>query len=624
MNLSTDELNRYLSVETTGGPTWHPSGQRTAFAWNVPGSFHVFTVGIEHGKTLWPHRMTAGDDRCSNPRYLPDGSLIFTSDRGGDENFQIGHIDEEGVLTWLTHDLQAKHRINVVGRNKFFMQANLEERSRLDLYEFPYPVTEEEPRLIYRPDRGLVVATVISDDEALVAMEKYLGNAEQEILFYDGDEITNLTSTLTRGTPARWNAIRFLDDETLLVATDFQADIKRLALLSLSSDFEPISEMDAMGWEFEEASWQPGDPWTYFFLNEEGYSILYRAKFSRRGVSELRRVDLPVRGVLVRRDARSFSRGSALSPDARFLAVTLSSPTFPAAIWVIEVNGDESWPATVPGMSGLRQERFSDATLHRFDSFDGLSVPYFKYIPKGQRPEHGWPTILMIHGGPESQARPSFDPVIQFFAAAGYVVITPNIRGSTGYGRRYMTLDDVDRRLDSIMDIRHLALHLRDSDDDIDGSRLIVFGGSYGGFAVLSALTEHPDLWCAGVDIVGISNFVTFLENTAAWRRSLREAEYGSLERDRELLERISPIHHVDKIRAPLFIVQGDNDERVPLSESLQIYEQVKARGVPVRLLRFADEGHGIAKTSNRLRAYSEILAWLNEVTASCDSHRNQ
>ncbi|TFH04083.1 MAG: S9 family peptidase, partial [Candidatus Thorarchaeota archaeon] len=151
-------------------------------------------------------------------------------------------------------------------------------------------------------------------------------------------------------------------------------------------------------------------------------------------------------------------------------------------------------------------------------------------------------------------------------------------------------------------------------DKEIDGNRLAIIGGSYGGFAVLSAMTEHPDLWRAGVDIVGISNFVTFLRNTAAWRRSLREAEYGRLEHDLETLEKISPINKIDKIAAPLLIIQGDNDERVPLSESIQMYEKLKEKGLQVELMRFADEGHGLAKLNNKIKAYSRVVQWLQEI----------
>jgi dipeptidyl aminopeptidase/acylaminoacyl peptidase len=208
---------------------------------------------------------------------------------------------------------------------------------------------------------------------------------------------------------------------------------------------------------------------------------------------------------------------------------------------------------------------------------------------------------------------PEFNPVYQFYISAGFALVAPNIRGSTGYGREYLDADNVEKRLDSIMDIRQLALHLQETDSEIDGERLVIYGGSYGGFAVLSAMTEHPELWKCGVDIVGISNFVTFLTSTAAWRRSLREAEYGSLEHDMETLVRISPINQIERSAAPLMIIQGDNDERVPLSESTQMYEKLKGKGIEVKMLRYADEGHGLAKLENRIDAYSQVLAWLTE-----------
>ncbi|MHA1941020.1 MAG: alpha/beta hydrolase family protein, partial [Candidatus Hodarchaeales archaeon] len=166
----------------------------------------------------------------------------------------------------------------------------------------------------------------------------------------------------------------------------------------------------------------------------------------------------------------------------------------------------------------------------------------------------------------------------------------------------------------SIKDIKHLADHIKRTGQGIDSEKLIIFGGSYGGFAVLSAMTEFPNIWRAGVDIFGIADFVTFLKNTAPWRQKLREAEYGSLTENIDTLIRISPIHKVDEIAAPLFIIAGDNDERVPISESIQMYESLKIKGLPVEFLRFPDEGHGITKLSNKIKAYSNIVRWLKEV----------
>jgi dipeptidyl aminopeptidase/acylaminoacyl peptidase len=217
---------------------------------------------------------------------------------------------------------------------------------------------------------------------------------------------------------------------------------------------------------------------------------------------------------------------------------------------------------------------------------------------------------VFVHGGPESQFKPYFNFFIQYFVHNGYAVLAPNVRGSTGYGKAYSHLDDVDKRMDSVADLANATYWLK-RQPGIDGDRLVVMGGSYGGFMVLSALTATPDLWAAGVDVVGISNLATFLENTSQYRRAHREAEYGSLARDRQFLESIAPINHVDKITAPLMVIHGANDPRVPLSEAEQLVAALNARGVPVEFLVFDDEGHGLVKLKNKLVAYPAIVRFL-------------
>jgi len=194
--------------------------------------------------------------------------------------------------------------------------------------------------------------------------------------------------------------------------------------------------------------------------------------------------------------------------------------------------------------------------------------------------------------------------------SAGLSVLAPNVRGSTGYGRAYMDLDNVRKRMDSVADLAHAVYWLRDS-GRADPHRIAVYGGSYGGFMVLSALTTYPELWAAGVDLVGIANFVTFLENTGPWRRHLREAEYGSLENDREFLEEISPINKVDRIRAPLLVIHGANDPRVPIGEAEQMVSRLRGLGRTVEFLRLEDEGHQIAKLHNKLVAYPLVVDFL-------------
>jgi dipeptidyl aminopeptidase/acylaminoacyl peptidase len=206
----------------------------------------------------------------------------------------------------------------------------------------------------------------------------------------------------------------------------------------------------------------------------------------------------------------------------------------------------------------------------------------------------------------------TFNPVIQGLVRAGYGVIVPNVRGSTGYGKRYASLDDTTRRLDAVRDLE--AIHGSLDRLGFDARRAVLWGGSYGGYMVLAGLAFQPDLWAAGVDIVGISDLVTFLENTSDYRRAHREREYGSLAADREFLASASPLRRADAIRTPLFVIHGRNDPRVPVSEAEQLVANLKGRGVRCELSIYEDEGHGLARLANRVDAYPRALAFLDDV----------
>ncbi|MHA2251987.1 MAG: alpha/beta hydrolase family protein, partial [Candidatus Kariarchaeaceae archaeon] len=528
-------------------------------------------------------------------------------------------IDKDSQQHWVSKDLDAKYNINTITNNYLYFSANIDDKSKFDIYRHKIPLLENEPEKIFSPSEGLGSISVVNNDETRAILFVAYSNIHSDLFLIDLEKESsqNLTEFLNKEKTQTWNAVRFLDDDHLLVNTDYKNDFSRPVILTTMGEVKLIKTIDnEFSNDFTAFEYKTDSADTYCTINEEGYSSLYKANFSTSGEVQLEKLDLPAKGVIFAGDQRSFTKSMHLNMDGTLLAYTFSSSTEPTNLFILDLKNKNSWKATNVSMPGLNQQDFSDATLHKLDSFDNCSVPYFKYLPKHEKPPSGWPSILIIHGGPEAQYQPTFIPIVQYFLKSGFAVIAPNIRGSRGYGRTYMDLDNKEKRLDSILDIKHLALHLKEKEDDIDGNKLIIYGGSYGGFAVLSAMTEHPELWRAGVDIVGISSFVTFLTNTAAWRRKLREGEYGSLEDDYEMLQSISPINKIDQIQAPLFIIQGDNDERVPLSESIQMHEHLLEKGLKTELLRFADEGHGITKLKNRLIAYPRIVEWLKEVVS--------
>jgi dipeptidyl aminopeptidase/acylaminoacyl peptidase len=309
---------------------------------------------------------------------------------------------------------------------------------------------------------------------------------------------------------------------------------------------------------------------------------------------------------------RGVAGGFEFSADGRLLLGRAEGSVEPGDIWLHDTAAGATRRVTRSSAAGLPAHAFVEPELVSWASFDGLRIPGLLYSPATPRPASGHPAVVWIHGGPESQFRPTFQPVIQFLVGRGYAVLAPNIRGSTGYGRRYHSLDNRRLRGDAIKDIAATAAWLKSS-GRADGARLAAMGGSYGGYMTLAALTFHPDLWAAGVDIVGISSFRSFLKNTGAWRQVHRASEYGDPVADAEFLDSVSPLNFADRIDAPLIVVQGANDPRVPRTEAEQIVDNLKRRNRPVEYLLFEDEGHGVVKLGNRIKAYGAIAEFLDK-----------
>jgi dipeptidyl aminopeptidase/acylaminoacyl peptidase len=318
-----------------------------------------------------------------------------------------------------------------------------------------------------------------------------------------------------------------------------------------------------------------------------------------------------------------FDQGVARSPRFNHagteIGFDISGPQIPGDVFSRTLNSGLMTRWTRGETGGIDPNTFITPRTIRFGSFDNdkammnlpRQIPAYVYEPLGSGP---FPVLVMIHGGPEAQARPQFSELIQFLVRErGIAVVVPNVRGSAGYGKTYLALDNGRLREDSVKDIGALIGYLG-TQPQFDPQRIAVYGGSYGGYMVLASMVHFSDQLRAGVDIVGISNFVTFLENTNPYRVDLRRPEYGD-ERDpdmREFLLSISPLTHVDRIRAPLFVIQGANDPRVPRSEAEQILKAVRANGREAWFMLATDEGHGFRKKANRDRMNEAVIQFLD------------
>jgi dipeptidyl aminopeptidase/acylaminoacyl peptidase len=298
--------------------------------------------------------------------------------------------------------------------------------------------------------------------------------------------------------------------------------------------------------------------------------------------------------------------------NGRDLGFTFSSARSPSDVYSIDVEAGTLTRWTFSETGGLNAAEFSEPELIRWKSFDGLTITGFLYLPPKRFPGPR-PVIVNIHGGPEGQSQPAFLGRNNYYLnELGIALIYPNVRGSTGFGKEFVNLDNGYKREDSVRDIGALLDWIA-ADPRLDSKRILVTGGSYGGYMTLAVMTHYSDRLCCGVDVVGISNFVSFLERTEAYRRDLRRAEYGD-ERDpkmREFLLSISPANNARKITKPLFVVQGKNDPRVPASESQQMVAAIRANGGTVWFLMADDEGHGFAKKKNQDFQFAATVVFL-------------
>jgi dipeptidyl aminopeptidase/acylaminoacyl peptidase len=536
-------------------------------------------------------------------RFLPGSQRVVVSvDRGGNERHQLHLLDGPGApLRPLVVDPEHIHRLGGVSMDGRRIAYATNRRNGVDFDIVVHDLTTGAERCVF--DRGgwceaggfspdgrwlaVLQATELTMDNELYLCE--LGTGEVlHVSPHQGD--------------ARFGEPAWLGDGGFVFASDADREFTSLARYDLAT----------RSWRYlRESAWDESC-WTdleggrlLVARNEDGLTRL--EVLAAESLALIGEVPLPGRGVA--------GGDSLVPPPPLFVPGTqaallgYSGAAEPGDVWLAEPGTAEPRRLTRSPRS-VPEAECVEPTLHRFASFDGETVSAFVYRPApGQRPA---PVVVLVHGGPESQYTPVFNPVVQYLVSRGYAVVAPNVRGSTGYGKRFHHLDDGRRRLDSVRDLA--ALHAWLPSVGLDQRRAALYGGSYGGYMVLSGLAFQPELWAAGVDVVGISSLVTFLENTAPWRRRVREREYGSLERDYDFLLEASPLTHVERIRAPLLLIHGSNDPRVPLSEAEQIHRVLTDKGIPCELLVYADEGHGLAKLANRLDAYPRVVAFLDRV----------
>ncbi|WP_442598909.1 alpha/beta fold hydrolase [Neobacillus sp. D3-1R] len=381
----------------------------------------------------------------------------------------------------------------------------------------------------------------------------------------------------------------------LFVLTNKDREFMGLAMIEIST--KKLTWLEQKNWDFERLTISKDKTKLAYSVNEAGISRGYLLDLL---TSSLYHWETPM-GVIM---------NYVFSPNNDKLAFVFNGPKNPTNIWALDLISMEVEQLTNLSPSPGVEETMIEPSSVSYLAFDKLQIPTFIYKPKVLAAKQ--PAVFYIHGGPESQFRPTYNPFFQKLLQKGYTIYAPNIRGSTGYGKSYTHLDDNRKRMDSVKDVITLA-ELLNAGDYFRQRKIAIMGGSYGGFVVLAAITHFPHLWSAAIDMFGISSIRSFLTHTSPWRKILREKEYGTIEKDGPFFDRIDPIHFIDRIISPLLVIHGANDPRVPKEESDRIVSQLKKKNHPVKYILLEDEGHSLNKPQNKLYVFSQIYDFLDQ-----------
>ena len=586
-------LIRILDARGASRLALSPDGGTLYFVSDLTGTVQLWSVPVAGGV---PRRLSYEADRVGAYSLSPDGTRIaYGADEGGDERWALWVMNADGsdARRLSTRADRIHHAVgwtaDAAGVLAF---ANLRDERFFDLHEFP--AHGGTPKLRFSHDGTGFGATVLRDGRIVVTTNR--GRGDQNHLTLVGPD--GSTKRLTPDAPNAMHQSAHAFEDGLLVVSDRDRDLAAIASLGLDGSFRYlVAPADHVIDELEVAGAQVA-----YALNVDGRSEVRLLSTGR---------DAAVAG-LPPGDLATDLIGNSLAVAADgTVAVAWARFDSPSAVYVA-APGRPAKLVVPPQMAGLSPAGLPEEELVSWRSFDGRAIPGFLLRPRGA-PKGPRPTVVQVHGGPEGQARPLWNPLTVALVAAGFNVLQPNVRGSSGYGRAYMSLDDVRLRMDSVRDLDAAAAWLAES-GLAPADRIGVIGGSYGGFMTLAAITFCADRkWAAAVDIVGIASFTTFFARTAPWRRPLRASEYGDPGTDADFLESISPLNFIDRIEAPLMVIHGANDPRVPVEEAEQIVSTLRARGREVDYLRYEDEGHGLAKAKNRADAWPKVVQFFQK-----------
>lgn len=591
-------IEQFMNTVAVSGASFSPDEKEILFTSDETGVRNVYSVPVTGGKA---RALTSSTDTTSAISYFPnDTRFLYTRDQGGNELNHLYVRQKDGSEHDLTPGEKLKASFGGWSNDykSFFVLTNERDPKYFDVYR--YDTSSYDREMVYR--NGGFDVDDVSRDGKWIALVKPVSTATNDLLIHDVAK--KETKQISTGEAQYYAADFDPQSKSLLFTTTEGGEFARLRRYDLATG--KTTDVEKLDWDITGSTFSESGRYRVTLVNEDASTVV-RIHDTKTG-KMLALPKLPNGNI----NSVRFSRSEKL------MAMYVDADRAPSNLYVHDLRTGKTTRLTDTLSKEIDPNDLVDAQVVRFKSFDGMVIPGILYKPHQATPDSKVPAIVMVHGGPGGQARRGYKYSAQFLANHGYVVLDINNRGSSGYGQTFFTADDRKHGREPLWDCVEAKKYLA-SLPYVDGSRVGIMGGSYGGYMVAAALAFQPEVFDVGVDIFGVTNWVRTLQSMPSWWEAQRKAMYteiGDPETELERLKASSPVFHADKIRKPLIVIQGKNDPRVIKAESDDLVEAVRKNGVPVEYVVFDDEGHGFTKKKNQIAAYGAILKFLDTYLA--------
>ena len=590
---------RMAKVGSAGSPSFSPDGSRIAFITNISGLPQVWTMPTTGG---YPSLVTSFDDPVGFVTWSPDGQwLAFNVAPGGGFNEQIYVVRPNGTeLRRLTDGGKAGNFLDGWSPDGRFIAFSSNRRDPSARDSYIVDVATGQSRMVAQ-NRGIGSIDDVSRDGKYAIVSRLVNRGDNNLYLVRLSDSKETLLTPHDG-PGQFGGISFSPDgRTIYLVSNKDRDLTALARVRLGADDQPGP--------IEVLAARDDGELGGAVMNEQGTSVALL--WNVAGRSELNFYNTATGKMAPGpKMPAEIVGGLDFSHDGRRLAMAISGASTPANIWVLDLSSKQFTQITQSPHAGIDLSKLVRPELVRYKAHDGLELSGWLYRPKGVTA--AGPIVLSFHGGPEGQERPGFNSLYQALVARGIAVFAPNVRGSSGFGKKFVNLDNGALRENGVKDIKASVDYVV-SAGVADPKRIGIVGGSYGGYMVMAGLTEYPDMFAAGANLFGVVNFETFFKNTQPWMAAISKIEYGDPDKEADMLRRLSPLTRIDRVKAPTIVLHGANDTNVPVIEAEQVVENLKKRNVPVEYVLFPDEGHGWRKTPNRIRSTVSIVRFFEK-----------